>query len=184
MRKKIITILLVVAMVSICVPAISAIPNEKPTEEEIHKIVKKTIETQSESKGWTWISLPNNYPNSATGSNDICPELKQRAQYNLANRFKVRYSIESSNTGVFQDSWHDNLTTDQDTGEYEPEDDMYWSDYIYFGDNVFETDEFSVDSWGYWDMNVNLDIENDIGQDHDYTIDNNHDEEYRYFLYY
>jgi hypothetical protein len=141
MNGKILTVLLVVSMVSVCIPAVFAIPDQ-PTKEEEKEIIEKYIEKQSGSKGWTWVSLPNANGNTA-GSNDICPELKRRAQYNLANRFMVEYSIESSNS-VFQDSWHDNLTTDQDTGEYEPEDDMYWSGYLYYGDNLFQKRAISI----------------------------------------
>lgn len=181
MTKKLVTALVVIAMISVSIPVISAVPDQ-PTKEEEKEIIQKYIERQSGSKGWTWLSLPNRNGNTPD-SNDICPELKRRAQYNLANRFKVEYSIESSNS-VFQDSWHDNLTTDQDDGDFEPEDDMYWADYIYNGDNLFESDEWSIDSWGYWDMNVDIDIDDDIGLNHDSNPDNNHDEEYRYFLYY
>jgi len=180
MRKKMISILLVFALVAICIPAISGVP-EQPTKEEEKEIIKKYIERQSGSKGWNWLSLPNSNPN-APGSNDICPELKRRAQYNLANRFKVEYSLESSNS-LFQDAWHDRLTTDNDVNTY-PEDDMYWSGSISYGDNLFVTDEFSIGSWGYWDMNIYFDVDNDIGSNHDYYTSNNYDEEYRYFLYY
>ena len=103
MRKKIITILLVVAMISICIPAISGVPEEDPTDEEVHKIVKKQMEDQS--KGW--LSIPNRNSNPADDNDDIAPELKQRYQYGLTNEFRVKYDIYSTNDAAFTDSWWD-----------------------------------------------------------------------------
>ncbi len=182
MIKKIVAVLVIIAMISVSIPVISAIPDE-PTLEEEKEIIKKYIERQSGSKGWVWLSIANRNSQSPSGTHDIVPELMRRAQYNLQNLFKVDYAIESSTSNSFQASWKDELYTDNDSEDFY-EGYMLWAETITGGDdNRFDTGQFSVEYKGYWDMDIYIDVNDNIGTTYDEYQNNNMDEEYKYFTW-
>ena len=170
------------AMISICVPVISAIPDEEPTEEEVHKIVKELMETQYESKGWIQSTIPNRNDNgNGDYDDDIAPELKQRYQYGLTNEFRVKYDIYSTNDAAFTDSWWDYYWTDDDSSTWNQQYLDRDTEAISVGTNYFENNDFSAPKKAYLDMNINIDYYDDIDTNHDYDPNNNYDEEYMYF---
>jgi len=175
MRKKILAVLLAVAMVTVCIPAISAIPDEEPTEEEVKKIVKKQME--SESKGW--VTIPNGNSNGVSNDSDIAPELYER--YQDGRTFRVKYDTYSTNENSFTDTWDDYYWTDDDTSTWNIQYLDRDSETIYSEHNYFENNNFQAPKKAYLDMNIIVDEEDDIGLNHDSDSTNNYDEEYMYF---
>lgn len=188
MRKIVIAILLAMAMISVGISAVSGIPDEKPTEEEVEEIVMKLMETQKESKGftgsWIWCSIPNRHKNgNGAIDDDIAPELMYRAQYGLSRWFKVDYSIQSTNSGTIERCWDDEFWTDADSGQKWNKHTLeYQDEELTEGNNHFECDPFEPPFKATLDMNIDVDVENHIEwYEGDYNLYNNIDEEYMYF---
>lgn len=180
MNGKILTVLLVVSMVSVCIPAVFAIPDQ-PTKEEEKEIIEKYIERQSESKGW--LNIPNRNSNPADEDDDIAPELWMRYQNGLTRYFNVEYNIQSTNS-AFTASWSDEFWVDDDVDEWYVlgNDIVHYSQTLSPGSNKFTTGEWEAPKTGYLDMNIEIDVDNDIVSSCD-NPDNNYDEEYMYFYY-
>ena len=172
------------AMISICVPVISAIPDEEQTEEEVHKIVKELMETQYESKGWIQSTIPNRNDNgNGDYDDDIAPELWYRYQWDLSRWFKVEYNLQSTNSGTITRSWVDEFWTDADTGsKWNFMELPYDDEQIDQGANSLVTNDFEAPQKGYLDINIDVDVDDDIDSNSgDYLYSNNYDEEYMYF---
>jgi hypothetical protein len=175
MNKKNLAVLFAVAMISMCMPAISAIPDKEPTKEEIEKIIEE--QKASQSKGW--VSIPNRNSNGADESDDIAPELWER--YQSGRTFRVKYNTYSTNDFAICDSWYDYYWTDDDNETWNRQTLYRLNNWISPEENYFENNNFQAPKKAYLDMNIEVDIYNDIGDSYDSNGDNNYDEEYMLF---
>ena len=174
--------MLVLMLVALSLPVVLGIPDKEPTKEEQEKMIEK-IKYNAGLKGY--MNIPNRHQNPPDDDDDIAPELKQRYQYGLSNKFNTKYSIDSSNPNPFTDSWTDRFTLDNDHSEWPKCIKNHVNEQISYGDTMYWTGDYTAEGSGhYYDMNIYVDIYDGIRYyEGDSNIDNNKDWEYMYFWY-
>ena len=177
MKKRWILPIFLVMLMTLPVTVLG-VPHREPTPQEIEEA--KNVEQY----GWHGRSIPDRHTVEPDWSHDdIAPKLTYRYQNGWKNEFKVRYNIQSS--GSFRKSWTDEFWLDDDVNVYAIQFLSHVNEQINRGDNDrFYTNVFSAPRRALFDMNIQLDVYNQIGENEgDYNPNNNHDEEYMYFWY-
>ena len=157
------------------------------TDEQAKAEMEKELEEQGNTLGWYVKTAPNRWRAEGNmGPDDIAPRIIRRYHWGITQWYKVEYAMKSTNPDDFSASWEDKFYLDDDQQMYcvqlLPQSGTIQGSDAYtegFFTRLFE----SPVKCDYLDMNVDININGGISEDHDYNPNNNHDEEYMLFWY-